>query len=215
MRDIDIPRSPRRRAELWEKLRRRAGGRSTAAATLSQRLFRFRHAMDFEAPSGGRVDLHWHALNLCCHSSADQMFWEHSQPPGVPGPSSADCTPAGAPVRHLRARNRLEREPRHPLDCRLDPAAAPVPRPGWSSGRSLSKSGRRPLRASGSSSCSRNSDASVPAEVLTTLSGAAVSALTAAGFARRLGTPSQPAGLAGSAALLARWRRSWEAASPV
>lgn len=52
---------------------------------------RFRHAADFEAPNGARVDLHWHALNLCCHRSADDLFWRRSEPLDFLGIPAETC----------------------------------------------------------------------------------------------------------------------------
>ncbi len=48
--------------------------------SLRESFFRFRHAIDYENPTGGRVDVHWHALNLCCHPAFDEVFWKHAEP---------------------------------------------------------------------------------------------------------------------------------------
>lgn len=55
--------------------------------------FRFLHAAGFEAPDGARVDLHWHALNLCCHRAADDLFWSHSEPLDFLGIPVRTCSP--------------------------------------------------------------------------------------------------------------------------
>ncbi len=81
MRDIDILVPVKRARDLFENLEARGWKpaywrpREIAGGFLA-----FRHAMDFSGPEGGQIDLHWHALNLCCHEAADGPFWSHAEP---------------------------------------------------------------------------------------------------------------------------------------
>jgi hypothetical protein len=81
MRDIDILIPSAHGRAVFRRLE--AGGWRALywrPRALGKGYLRFRHAMDFEAPGGGRIDLHWHALNLCCHDAADETFWRHAEP---------------------------------------------------------------------------------------------------------------------------------------
>jgi len=62
MRDIDILIPSANGRAVFRKLEA-AGWRALywRPRALGESYLRFRHAMDFEAPGGGRIDLHWHA----------------------------------------------------------------------------------------------------------------------------------------------------------
>ena len=217
MRDIDILVPAAGARELWKKLEA-DGWRALywRPRALSPSFFAFRHAMDFEAPSGGRVDLHWHALNLCCHSSADQMFWDQAQPLEFLGLPLRTCAPTAhlfgicvhgivwsetPPLRWIADSILLLR--RFPaLDWELLIRA--------SLSLDVVPYVRRALEFLRS-----EFDAPVPAEVLTRLSGAAVRASTAAGFARDSDPFAARSAWQDLLPFYARWRRSLGGAFPV
>ena len=62
---------------------------------ISERFLRFRHAMDFAAPSGGFIDLHWHVLHLYCHDKADALFWSDSEKFQFCGMEAETCGATG------------------------------------------------------------------------------------------------------------------------
>jgi hypothetical protein len=80
MRDVDLLVPAKFAPEAFRLVEER-GARSLyfRPRDISDGFLRFRHAMDFELGGGGFVDLHWHVLHLCCHESADALFWEETE----------------------------------------------------------------------------------------------------------------------------------------
>ena len=79
MLDVDILVPPGLAADAFaamEKMGWRA--RRWRPGRLRRAFFSSTHAMDFESPEGGRIDLHWHPLVQCCHESASRPFWRHA-----------------------------------------------------------------------------------------------------------------------------------------
>lgn len=81
MRDVDVMVPAAYARSLVQKLEAR-GWRAISwrPRAFPESFLRFRHALDLEMPGGSRVDLHWHALNLCCHPSADEEVWRNAVP---------------------------------------------------------------------------------------------------------------------------------------
>lgn len=75
MHDVDILVPAGRALKVFAQLESRGWKpRHFRPRNLSESFLRFRHAMDFEAPGGGSIDLHWHVLHLACHEGADAFF---------------------------------------------------------------------------------------------------------------------------------------------
>ena len=217
MRDVDVlvPASGAR--QLWEKLES-AGWRALywRPRSLRESFFRFRHAMDFEAPEGGRIDLHWHALNLCCHPRADELFWQDALPLEFQGIPLQTCSPT-AHLLNLCAHGIVWSET-PPIRWIADAVLLMRRFPsldwdrlvGVASGLDIVPYLHRALAFLRS-----NFGAPVPAEALSRLEGAAVSAAAAAEFAR----DSDPFALRTAwqdlLSFYARWRRSLGGASPI
>ena len=219
MRDIDILVPPAGARELWEKLeaaRWRALYWRPRSRSLPESFFRFRHAMDFEAPSGGRVDLHWHALYLCCHPNGDEIFWEHARPMeflGIPLQTSS-------PTAHLLGIcvHGIVWSETPPIRWVADSILLLRRFPGLDWERLVRASLRLdvvPYVRRALEYLRSEFDAPVPAEVLATLSGAAVGAATSAEFARDSNPFTARTAWQDLLPFYARWRRSLGGASPL
>ncbi len=217
MNDLDVlvPASSAR--QLWEKLES-AGWRAVywRPQPLRESFFRFRHAMDFEAPKGGRVDLHWHALSVCCHSRADELFWQDLRPLEFQGIPVQTCSPTAhllnlcvhgivwndaPPIRWIAdAVLLLRRFPSLEWGSMIEAAVSLDIVPYLHRALAFLRS---------------NFDVPVPAETLGRLESAPVSAAAAAEFAR----DSEPFAVRTAwedlLAFYARWRRALGGASPL
>jgi hypothetical protein len=215
MRDIDIlvPRSRGRaifqqlEAALW----RPTGWRPNS---LPESYFQFTHAEDFEAPGGGRVDLHWHALNLCCHDAADETFWRHAEPLDF----------LGLPLQTCHATEHLLQACAHGI------VWSPVPPVRWAAdaivllGGSAAIDWQRlvetacrlevaPYVHRALAFLRRELDAPVPADVLKRLLSAPVSAAVEAEFARESAPFAPRNAWQDLLSFYARWHRSLGGAS--
>jgi len=177
---------------------------------------RFRHAMDLEAPGGSRVDLHWHALNLCCHDSGDEMFWRHAQPMDFLGLSLQTCHP----TEHLLQA------------CANGVVWSPVPPVRWAADSMLLLRGPvaiewerlaqtacrleiAPYVASALSFLRREFDAPVPAGVWQRLEEAHTSPAVRAEFARETAPFAPRTAWQDLLSFYALWRRSLGGAAPL
>ncbi len=171
--------------------------------------FKFRHAIDFEHSSGGRIDAHWHALNICTNPKLDDLFWEHSQ--------SADF--AGIPVSTCQATEHLLEICVHGI------AYSPVPPVRWiADALLLLRSGepidwQRLVRAAldfdlvpytraALRFLKTTFDAPIPIERLRELEQCSPNSAVAAEYRRDVAPFEPRTALDDLLALLARWRRS-------
>jgi len=217
MRDVDVLVPASRARELWEKLES-AGWRALywRPRSLGESFFRFRHAMDFEAPEGGRIDLHWHALSLCCHSRADEMFWQDPLPLEFQGLPLQTCGPA-AHLLNLCAHGIVWSET-PPVRWIADAVLLLRRFPGldWDRlVRAASSLDIVPYLHRALAFLRSNLGAPIPAEVLSRLEGAAVSAAAAAEFARDSDPFAVRTAWQDLLSFYARWRRSLGGASPI
>ena len=53
------------------------------------------HSVGLVGPDGSTADLHWYALQECCHPGADATLWEHAVPCGVGGVEALAPSPEG------------------------------------------------------------------------------------------------------------------------
>lgn len=217
MSDVDIlvPASCAR--ALWEQLER-SGWRALhwRPRRLRASFFRFRHGMDFESSAGGHIDLHWHALYLCCHAMADEVFWRNAQPLEFVGVPVQTCDATA----HLLG------------ICVHGIVWSPVPPIRWVADALLllrrfpSLDWERLIATSWSldlvpyvhralAFLRLSFGAPVPAEVMQRLEGAAVSAAAAAEFARESDPLAARTAWQDLLCFYARLRRSLGGASPI
>jgi len=183
---------------------------------LDEAFLHYRHAMDLEASGGSRVDLHWHALNLCCHDSADGPFWAHAQPIEF----------VGLPLRTCHSTEHLLQA------CANGVVWSPVPPVRWAADAVLLLRGPdaidwmrlvetadrlaiAPYVCSALAFLRRELDAPVPADVLLRLEKMPVSASVRAEFARETAPHDPRTAWQDLLSLYARWRRSLGGAAAV
>lgn len=213
--DVLVPASSVR--HLWERLES-AGWRAAywRPRPLRNSFFAFRHAMDFEAPQGGRVDLHWHGLNLCCDSRGDELFWQDAQPLEFQGIPVQTCTPA-AHLLHLCVHGIVWNDA-PPVRWVADAALLlrRFPNPDWDW---LIEAAARldivPYLRRALAFLRSNFDVPVPAGTLSRLESAPVSTAAAAEFARNSEPFAVRTAWEDLLAFYARWRRSLGGASPI
>ena len=215
MRDIDILVPASHALALFDKLEA-AGWRALCWRPRSrgEGYLRFRHAIDFEARGGGRVDLHWHALNLCCHGAADEQFWRYAEPLEF----------FGLPLQTCHATEHLLQTCVHGI------VWSPVPPVRWVADAVLLLRGCSGIdweRLVGTAQrwdlapyvhralavLRREFDAPVPAEVVNRLERARVSAAVEGEFAREAAPFKPRTAWQDLLSFYARWRRSLGGAS--
>jgi hypothetical protein len=177
---------------------------------------RFRHAADFRAPDGARVDLHWHALSLCCHRSADDLFWRFSEPLDF----------LGIPVRTCSATEHLLQI------CTHGVVWSPVPPVRWAADAVLLLRSSQPVdwERLTRTACDldlvpylhsalgflrRELDAPVPADALDRLERAPSTRSAAMEFARDADPSAPRTAWQDLLCFYSRWRRSLGEASPL
>jgi hypothetical protein len=178
--------------------------------------FRFLHAAGFEAPDGARVDLHWHALSLCCHRSADDLFWRFSEPLDF----------LDIPVRTCNATEHLLQI------CTHGVMWSPVPPVRWAADAVLLLRSPQPVDwerlirtacdfdlvpylHSALAFLRRELDAPVPAEALDRLERAPSTRSAALEFARDADPPAPRTAWQDLLCFYSRWRRSLGGARPL
>jgi hypothetical protein len=217
MSDVDVlvPASAAR--GLWEKVES-AGWRAACwrPRTLHESYFRFRHAMDFESPQGGRVDLHWHALSLCCHSRGDELFWQNAEPLEFQGLPVQTCSPT-AHLLNLCAHGIVWNNA-PPVRWIADAVLLlrRFPNPEW--GRLVEASAALdivPYMLRALAFLRSHFDVPVPVETLRLLERISISAAVAAEFGRESEPFAARTAREDLLAFYARWRRSLGGASPL
>ncbi|MGA2435809.1 MAG: nucleotidyltransferase family protein [Bryobacteraceae bacterium] len=217
MRDVDILVPSDRARALCRKLEE-GGWRALywRPRALRPSFFQFRHAIDYEHPSGGRVDAHWHALNLCCHPAFDELFWKYAE--------GMDFL--GVPVRTCHATEHLLEVCAHGI------VYSPVPPVRWVADALLLLRAERNLDWERLVRTARGFDiapyvwpalellrtkfdAPVPAEALRELERAPVSAAVGAEFLRDTAPFEPRTAFQDLLAFYSRWRRSLGGAPPV
>jgi len=217
MEDLDVLVPIFNAREIWGRLES-AGWRAVRwrPRKLRESFFAFRHAMDFQSPEGGGLDLHWHALNLCCNSMADELFWQDPQPLEFLGIPVQTCSPTAhllnicahgivwndtPPIRWVAdAVLLLRRFPSVDWDRLIDASIGLDIVPYLLHALAFLRS---------------NFAVPVPAEVLSRLEGAPVSTATAAEFARETDPFAVRTAWQDLLTFYARWRRSLGGASPI
>ena len=217
MRDIDLLVPAGRALEVFHRLESR-GWKSQyfRPRAMSERFLRFRHAMDFAAPAGGFIDLHWHVLHLYCHEKADALFWSDSEKFEFCGIEAETCGATG-----------------HLLQiCTHGIVWSPVPPVRWvADAVMLLRSGRAidwkilvnacaewdivPFALHALAFLRGRFGAAIPEWVPDELSRARVSSATQAEFQRECAPAAPRTAWADLLSLYARWRRSLGGASPV
>jgi hypothetical protein len=216
MRDVDLLVPSSHARTLCRKLEA-AGWRPVCwhPRSLPESFFRFRHAMDLEMPAGGRVDLHWHAMSLCCHPSADEEFWRNARPLEF----------CGLPLETCHATEHLLQTCVHGI------VWSPVPPVRWVADAMLLLRGAQaidwsrlvrtacrfdivPYARGALAFLAENLGAPVPQEVLSELERASVSRPAAAEFARECAPFAPRTVVQDLSSFYARWRRSLGGASP-
>ena len=178
--------------------------------------FQFLHAAGFEAPDGARVDLHWHALTVCCHQSADDLFWRFSEPLDF----------LGIPVRTCDSTEHLLQT------CAHGVVWSPVPPVRWAADAVLLLRSARPVDwerltrtacdldlvpyvRSALAFLRRELSAPVPAEALDRLDRAPSSHSAVMEFARDADPPAPRTAWQDLLCFYSRWRRSLGGARPL
>jgi hypothetical protein len=213
--DVLVPASSAR--HIWQKLES-AGWRAAQwrPQELRESYFRFRHAMDFKSPEAGCVDLHWHALCLCCHSRADELFWQDPQPLEFQGIPLETCNPT-AHLLNLCVHGIVWNDV-PPVRWIADAVLLLRRFPSLEWGRLIEASATLdivPYLHRALAFLRSNFDVPVPAETLSRLESAKVSAAVAAEFARESEPFAARTAREDLLAFYARWRRSLGGASPI